>query len=181
MLPLASQPVECDQGSRPDDWIELIQILSVSARHMRRLLGEVLSNTELAETELQLLWLCLRASPAGLVQSELAARVGTSKAQTSALVESLRRRGLLTCYRTPEDRRRQIWRITDVGQETAERLHGRLLSMYEAWGDSFSGAERHELVSLLGRVLTLRPISTADPPCQIGDGSLHDKPQRGAA
>ena len=179
--PFASPSAEEDQASLPDNWIELIQSLSISTRHMRRLLGELLCKSELAETELQLLWICLRTSPSGMVQNELAARVGMSKSQTSALVESLRLRGLITGYRTPEDRRRQIWRITDAGRETVERLYGQLASLNESWDALFSATERRQLFALLGRISSLRGNSTAGPIREIGDASLRGDPQWGAA
>jgi DNA-binding MarR family transcriptional regulator len=50
------------------------------------------------------------------VQGELALALGISPAQTSALVEALRKRGFLQHERSPLDRRRQIWRLTAEGE-----------------------------------------------------------------
>jgi hypothetical protein len=44
-------------------------------------------------------------------------RLGVSPAQVSALVERMRRKGLLDGCRPPGDRRRQMWRLTDRGRD----------------------------------------------------------------
>ena len=95
--------------------LRLVYRTSTAARQLRRLLAERVARWELSDSEMLILWLCGQPGKSGKVQGELALALGISPAQTSALVEGLRKRGFLEQERSPLDRRRQIWRLSHTG------------------------------------------------------------------
>ena len=82
----------------------------------------------LSETQVRLLWalrstkLAEKASQAPLDQTRLAAELGLSAAQTSSMVDRMRRQGAVISQSFPGDRRRQIWQLTAAGLELTQRI-----------------------------------------------------------
>ena len=58
----------------------------------------------------------------GCSQTELAARLGLSESNVSALVEGLRKSGLLFRFRSKVDRRRSVLLLTDDGRSLVQAL-----------------------------------------------------------
>lgn len=96
-------------------WLALAERVIALARQIRRGMAAAGRPAGMGETELLALWACSFEAAAGINQSRLCARLGVSPAQVSGVVDSLRRRGLLTCDRDQSDRRRQRWRPTPEG------------------------------------------------------------------
>lgn len=96
-------------------WLALAERVIALARQMRRGMAAAGRPASMGETELLALWACSFEACAGINQSRLCARLGVSPAQVSGVVDSLRRRGLLTGDRDQSDRRRQLWRPTPEG------------------------------------------------------------------
>jgi DNA-binding MarR family transcriptional regulator len=64
-------------------------------------------------------------------QRQLAAHIGISPAQTSDLVEKLRRRAWIDKVADPADRRRQCWRVTESGDQFLAQIDEQLGSQTE--------------------------------------------------
>lgn len=107
-------------GSSATVWLAVAERVFAVARQLRRALAAAGRGADLNEIELITLWACSVAPPEGMGQTQLIARLGVSPAQVSGLVESLRRRGLLSAKRDPLDRRRQRWQLTEQGQALLE-------------------------------------------------------------
>lgn len=86
-----------------------------------------LAGAPVNEPEFRLLWLLAGGSqPDGaatsLDQAELAERLVVSPAQVSGAVERLRALGLLERIQHERDRRRQLWQVTNGGDELLRRI-----------------------------------------------------------
>lgn len=96
--------------------IALVHAIEGCSRALRGAIEQLAARRELTTTQLTVLWACGSAAD-GVGQSRLAAQIGVSPAQASALVEQLRSRGLLEPRRATDDRRRQHWSLTVKGRE----------------------------------------------------------------
>ncbi len=110
-------------------WLNWVLTLSQIAKQLRHQLADCAAVWNMGDTELFLLLACRSAKPDGIIQNDLSQRVGTSRAQTSALVESLRQRGLLECSTSKNDRRLKLWRLSTNGTKTVNQILQRLDSM----------------------------------------------------
>lgn len=157
-------------SSGADRLLRLVYRTSTAARQLRRMLAERVVRWEISDSEMLILWLCWRPGRVGKVQGELAAGLGISPAQTSALVEGLRKRGFLIQERSPLDRRRQIWRLTPAGEalldemgaamtELADRFEAELTTDEQRLAEVFS--ERlFEVLQDRPRLRAFRPDTT---------------------
>jgi DNA-binding MarR family transcriptional regulator len=103
--------------------VSLVHAIEGCSQALRTAVESIAVRQELNATQLLALWVCGEATTE-LAQSELAARIGVSAAQASALVEQLRRRNLLEARRAADDRRRQHWSITSAGRTVIEAVVG---------------------------------------------------------
>lgn len=92
----------------------------------RRITGW-LRGSEINEPEFRLLWLLAGATNSGdgavsLDQADLAEQLVVSPAQVSGAVERLRSLGLLERVDSQRDRRRQLWQVTNAGDELLRRI-----------------------------------------------------------
>lgn len=94
--------------------------LTLLSRRLRGLLGSRRDCPTLGETDLLVIWVCASDRADGVSQSQLAAGLGVSAAQISALVERLRQAGLIVGRRDGADRRRQLWQLTAAGRSAWE-------------------------------------------------------------
>ena len=92
-----------------------------TGREAARELTEFVENYGLKEAEFRLLWALLN-SDTELDQTCLAALLGCSPAQVSALVERLRSRGQIVTQAASRDRRRHCWHITPQGRALVEQI-----------------------------------------------------------
>jgi DNA-binding MarR family transcriptional regulator len=105
----------------------------------------------LGTTQLLALWTCGEA-PQGVGQSDLAEQVGVSPAQASALVEQLKKRGLIDSHREAADRRRQRWTITNSGRGVLVVAIEGLAELARLAGDSLDEQDRGQIESKLNRL-----------------------------
>jgi DNA-binding MarR family transcriptional regulator len=105
-------------------------------------------------SQFSLLWACSEAPPTGLGQNELAAVLALSPAHVSAQVEQLRARGLLVGHRKAPDRRRQVWQLTNEGDDRLQALLAALLAWANQLEDALSAPSRATLASLLNQLAT---------------------------
>lgn len=103
--------------SAADRLVALLHAVEGCCHALRRAIEQLAARHKLTTSQLTALWACVGVSD-GVGQSRLATEIGVSAAQASALVEGLRRRGLLAPRRTPDDRRRQHWSLTAEGRQT---------------------------------------------------------------
>ena len=111
-----------------------------------------------SEREVLLISACESATPPN--QRQLAHRAAISPAQTSELVEKLRKRGWLERLPDPKDRRRQCWQATPTGR----RLLAEIDQQLQALGvDSLEALNREETDSALASG------SDADSTCLLAE------------
>jgi DNA-binding MarR family transcriptional regulator len=159
-----------------DRLLRLVYRTGTAARQLRRLLSDRISQWELSDSEILILWLCWQPGKAGRVQGELATALGISPAQTSALVEGLRKRGLLLQERSALDRRRQMWQLTALGETLLNQIGAAVSDLADGFEAEFS-ADEHRLADAvterLFEVLQNRPRLRAFDPTEtqaIGQG-----------
>jgi len=128
--------------------IESICRTIAAGRQASKQLATFLQSFGLSEAEFRLLWL-LRAAEETLPekncltesgrnqpdQKQLALLLGLSPAQVSALVERLQTKKLILGSPTPEDRRRQLWRLNTRGLQ----LIGGITDQVELQGIDWNG------------------------------------------
>ena len=135
-----------------DGLVELAHELALCQRQLWLLLMECLRPWELGHTEFVVLWLCERATVRGVPQKDLVIATGVSSAQMSGVVEQLRRRGLLTAERGPQDRRQQLWHLTDEGRCMVAELRTGLVPAAEHLCERLSPLDAERLRELLQRL-----------------------------
>jgi len=146
----------------PDRLLRLVHWTSTASRHLRRRITDYTATLDISDTELIVTWMC---SGEGRVQVELAGATGISPAQMSGLVERLRSRGLVAMHRQARDRRRQIWRVTPVGQALLVRAAQYLEELAACLGEQFSAEEQLLAQSLCQR---LAEAATTGTPARQG-------------
>ena len=90
-----------------------------------------LSGSAINEPEFRLLWLLSGAARsdatvAALDQADLAEQLVVSPAQVSGAVERLRNLGLVERIQHQRDRRRQLWSVTEAGDELLQLIVARV-------------------------------------------------------
>ncbi len=120
MLSVFAEQTDNDRASIR--WLNWVLTLSQIAKQLRHQLADCATSWNMGDTELFLLLVCRSAKTDGIIQNDLSQRVGTSRAQTSALVESLRQRGLLECSTSKSDRRLKLWRLSTKGIKTVNQI-----------------------------------------------------------
>ncbi|MEX2185485.1 MAG: MarR family winged helix-turn-helix transcriptional regulator [Pirellulales bacterium] len=116
--------------------IALFRRVEGCSQALRGAVERLAASHELAATQLMALWACGEIA-AGVGQSDLAARIGVSPAQASALVEHLRQRGLIESHREATDRRRQRWTVTVSGRSVLIVVVDELANLARRIGTTF--------------------------------------------
>ena len=157
-MPAVPQSAACPDTSwtgSAERLLRLVYRTSTSARQLRRLLAERVARWNLSDSEMLILWLCGRPGKSGTVQGELASALGISPAQTSALVEGLRKRGLLQQERSPLDRRRQIWRLSAAGENLLGQMGPVITDLAERFEAELSVDEHRQAETVSDRLFEL--------------------------
>ena len=95
---------------------------AIDGRRAARALTSWARRFSLSEPDFQVLW-CLRfATERAVDQATLASRLALSPAQVSMTVERLGKSHWILCTASPEDRRRKLWQLTDLGLLLLEQL-----------------------------------------------------------
>ena len=139
-----AQRIHNSQDEPEATWGGLLRGLSNCGRLAQRALAAEL-DSELSPSQAALLWTCREMELQDANQLELARRIGMSPAQVSGLVEELRRRELITSERSPRDRRRQTWKLTDAGQQKVRSLDEQLEAWSVACRHNFGSAKLAEM------------------------------------
>lgn len=141
-----------DQSASPN-WVALIQQAYLAGRQLRRILGQATARFQLCDSEFLVLWTCQQATPAGVPQGDLTGLLCLSPAQLSSLVYDLRDRGLVQVERPAEDRRRQLLRTTDAGNQLITQIDSELTVLAAPIDRQFPGEQRRTTSSLLERLI----------------------------
>ncbi len=107
--------------------LDLARKIQICQTQTTQLLGQWIkrrceSSRSLNPQDIILLSFCQQQQRQGVSQRQLARGTGSSPARISNRLESLRRQGLVTGFRTTSDRRRQTWRLTPAGSQLLEQL-----------------------------------------------------------
>jgi DNA-binding MarR family transcriptional regulator len=142
--------------------LHLIQAAGAAGRQLRRWLADRLQRFDLAETEFLVLWLCRqRPNHGGWVQGDLGQAAGISPAQTSSLVERLRKRGLIDMKRSTMDRRRQVWHLLQEGEDLLGRIRNGLENVAHRLDAMVSPEEQEAAAQLFDRLVDAAERSAA--------------------
>jgi DNA-binding MarR family transcriptional regulator len=150
----------------------LIQTAGSAGRQLRRWLTERLVRFDLTDSEFQVLWLCAQSRPSGgWVQGDLAQAAGISPAQTSSLVERLRKRGLMDMKRSTIDRRRQVWHLLAQGEDLLFRIRTGLESVAHRLDALVAPEEQEAAARLFDRLVDAAERSTSLKPFDPNEAS----------
>lgn len=133
------------------DWATLQELLLRCSNALRDELAARSQGVALSGAQFTLLWAC-ETDIAGLSQRELALRLSLSAAHVSGLVEQLSARGLIVGQRAPQDRRRQIWRLTEQGRATVRQVFAELEPLARCLNVLLSAGVREQLARQLSEL-----------------------------
>lgn len=133
-------------------WLRMARELLPCVRDLRRTLELGAVAAELSDLELLLLASCGASPSEGQNQSLWAAELGLSNAHVSQLVEGLRKRGWMVGQRAANDRRRQVWRLTEEGRERLTQAVAQLTPLLTHLDMLFSASEAESLAAQLSRL-----------------------------
>jgi DNA-binding MarR family transcriptional regulator len=139
------------------------EILDVADR-LRKRLNAPCDEHDVGGSRFALLATICQAGEEGCSQTELAARLGLSESNVSALVESLRKAGLLFRLRSRTDRRRSILLLREPGQELVTLLTEARESAAEALLQRIPAPQIAELRRLLNELGTSLAEAEGPPP-----------------
>ncbi len=89
-----------------------------------------------------------------LTPSEISERTLISSATMTSTLDRLERQGLVRRLPNPEDRRSVLVEVTEPGRDLCDRFLPGINALQIAVMSELEPAERHQLLELLGRVLT---------------------------
>ena|SRR5690348_10616181 len=91
-------------------------------------------------------------------QAALGRRLWIDRSDLHALLTELERDGLVARVRDPDDRRRNVVTLTPAGKTALRRIDKRIDAAQTALLEPLSAADRRELIRLLERVVSHRPV-----------------------
>ncbi|MEQ9812805.1 MAG: MarR family winged helix-turn-helix transcriptional regulator [Azospirillaceae bacterium] len=97
----------------------------------------------------------------GLSQNDLAAAVVIKKSAVTHLVKGLEARGLVTREKGTRDKRFNMLRLTEAGEDLRQRLRARMVEQQEALLGPFSKVERAMLFDQMNRLCNHLAARTA--------------------
>jgi DNA-binding MarR family transcriptional regulator len=149
----------------------LVRRVNQAGNRLREVLDQSDSESELSWARFGVLETIARSGSQGCSQTALAEELGSAESSVSALVERMRRDGLLLRMRSHQDRRCSVLLLTELGEKrlaSAVQSRDRQLSH---WINRLSSTEQLQLSDLLDRLLLVladEPLSQtrvgAEPP-----------------
>jgi MarR family transcriptional regulator, lower aerobic nicotinate degradation pathway regulator len=91
-------------------------------------------------------------------QAAIGRRLWIDRSDLHSLLTELERDGLVARVRDPDDRRRNVVTLTPAGKGVLRRLDKRIDAAQTALLEPLSAADRRELIRLLERVVSYRPV-----------------------
>src|SRR5579884_1563608 len=153
--------MEPDDGSLDYDPPERMRRLpswlaSQLARRGAALVGESLAREGVRRQHFAVLTSLAEQGAAS--QAALGRRLWIDRSDLHTLMTELERDGLVARARDPEDRRRNVVTLTTAGKALLRRIDKRVDAAQAALLEPLSAAERRELIRLLDRVVSHRPV-----------------------
>lgn len=143
----------------------LLARMSACKTALGKRLDKAAADRGMSLNELLVLHECLHADVT-LDQRELSRRIGASAAQISGIVERLSDRGLISSHRPRSDRRRQVWSVSEKGQQCLQWLDLSEQRFTLNPSSDFSHQDAEFLVVLLKR-LSAAFIDFPDVPARV--------------
>lgn len=144
----------------------LVRRVNQAGDRLREVLDQSDSECDLSWARFGVLETIALSGVQGCSQTRLAEELGTAESSVSALVERMRRDGLLLRMRSHHDRRCSVLLLTELGGQrlaSASQNRDRKLSH---WISHLSSTEQHQLSHLLDRLLMAlddHPQSSTSP------------------
>lgn len=171
MAPYAHSNLPAPSPDPPfEDWVQLASQVAALGRKLQKGIADELRPRNLSDTQSQLRWQIAQADPTGIGQNDLVSMLGLSKGQVSGLVEQLRRQGWIEAHRPTEDRRCQIWRVTESGRQAIDQVGEELSGWAEAMDTCLSSMEKSQFFEMLQRIE--EASRTPATPLRVVDGGV---------
>jgi MarR family transcriptional regulator, lower aerobic nicotinate degradation pathway regulator len=153
--------MEADDGRLEYDPPERMRRLpswlaSELARRGAALVGEALAGEGVRRQHFAVLTSLAEQGAAS--QAAIGRRLWIDRSDLHALLNELERDGLLARVRDSEDRRRNVVTLTAAGKALLRRLDKRVDAAQTALLEPLSSTERREVIRLLERVVSHRPV-----------------------
>ncbi|WP_162242592.1 MarR family winged helix-turn-helix transcriptional regulator [Leifsonia sp. Leaf336] len=137
---------------------EDLPVMSGQAGHWVRRAHQVhnalwVSTVSGAVTPSQFAVLSVLAESPDVDQNAISRGTSLDTSTTGAIVNRLAQRGLLEMRKDPSDLRRNLLRLSPQGEQEFRELAHKAAHMTDAYTDALDESERHQLVSLLKRLV----------------------------
>ena len=132
---------------------EAMVSLLVAAGHVSRALEDVCAEHGITHDQYNVLRILRGAHPAGHPRYAIAERLMDRAPDVTRLLDRLERAGLVERYRSDEDRRLSISRVTDRGLRVLKSIDPAVLAVHERFGAGMNDAELAELARLCGSMV----------------------------
>ena len=162
-------------------WIRLMYEATKASCLLRRILAEIAADYAIAEAAAVLLMHMSVRDEDGISQRDMASSLSISPAKISTTFEQLRRDGLAVAKRDPHDRRRQLWKLTHQGRQTASLLSSKLDSFSLRLSAMAPSVDPIELALRLAEVSAAADILNGNSDARDGRFDSTASSHRGAA
>lgn len=119
--------------------------LLVAAGHVRQLVEEACTSTDITHAQYNALRILRSAHPKGFPRCEIAARMVERAPDVTRLIDRLERRGLVERSRVTEDRRLSVTRITRAGMDVLRKLEPRMHDIQRQFSSRVAHRDLREL------------------------------------
>lgn len=132
---------------------EAMLSLLVAAGHLNRALEDACTTHGITHDQYNVLRILRGAHPKGHPRYAIAERLIDRSPDVTRLLDRLERDGLVERYRSDEDRRLSISRITERGIELLATLDAMIYAVHERFAGKMDETELEEMARLCGAVL----------------------------
>lgn len=140
------------RGKRGDLAVDaMVALMRASARLMRRL-EDVCGEHGITHDQYNVLRILRGAHPTGHPRYEVAERLISRAPDVTRLLDRLEGEGLVERYRSEEDRRLSISRITDRGMDLLRQMDPRVHELHDGFSGGLNREELVKLSELCGRL-----------------------------
>jgi len=132
---------------------EAMLSLLVASRYLARALDDVCSAHGVTHDQYNVLRILRGVHPQGHPRYAIAERLIDRAPDVTRLLDRLERQGLAERYRSEEDRRLSISKVTDTGLKLLESLDAEILAVHERYAVGMDAAQLEQLTDLCGLVI----------------------------
>ena len=161
---------------RPDTTLELAELLTHTARRLRR--GSIVQLAPLGLTYAQARVLRLVAADGRpLRMADLAAQLDVVPRSVTTMVDALEAAGFVARHADPGDRRSVLVALSDEGRRLLDRLEAARRDSAEEVFGGLDAAQRHQLLDLLGALCERGACVSCCGPAGHGRPPATDRPR----